>query len=384
MSVVSTVLDTILSQLYQVTSLTNKHYASKNDPTLDTVDQTLDDSLDSLVKYTRMEPFALIDSELMHIEILKDIQHMTLNILVAYYMQAISILNIGKGIQPTKLLSKINPKVTENIANDDCNDYVDHRFGLPTTEARTTRGASRGRINNNNTKNSGKYGSRYKMDSPSIVKVERGDIAIGHLLTFPFDTGYTTTDITINVTLDTIFCPPELMVDYISANNYNKDFYDRLRQLRAGRIAFWRDFVFATDLAKEHKKLLRMDPNNVLSEIIKRRSQGYRKAITGKGRSYGISNNAVIIDRRTMDKAEISLAGSIDDTFIRNKVFDDLSLLLLVVVDQEYEQITIYFRNKKHSHNITYNMLAKSKLDKLGTAVNDIAKAIASPSTPVF
>lgn len=87
-------------------------------------------SLVHFTKSTRVEPIALVDQQLVHLEYTKDVMQTLNSIFISYYLQAVSIaVNVGR-INVVKLLDSLNPQrdVTEANAT-----FLEGQFG---TESR--------------------------------------------------------------------------------------------------------------------------------------------------------------------------------------------------------------------------------------------------------
>ena len=56
------------------------------------------------------------------------------------------------------------------------------------------------------------------------------------------------------------------------------------------------------------------------------------------------ASNVAIITKETAKQIGQKLYGKIDTTAVRERIFNNSYLLLLVVVDEQYEQVTMYHR----------------------------------------
>lgn len=380
--ITSTLIDTILAVVAKrsTSSAGNVPPRTGKDRQGDVARQVSDDSYDSLTRETRVDPFCLLDTSLLNQSYTDDLLSTSLDILVAYYMQAVSILNVGKGVSPVTLLRKLNND-PGNLASESLKptDYPDNYvFGL-TTESRTSRGGGRTYDPNGPRPvpvNQGKHAG-------VPTEVSRSNQVVGKMLKIPFDTGEGIAEVLVNFYLDIINVPPPAMVNYMQLGKPSLSFSNRLRALRAGKIRLWRDFILAGDLVEDHKKLMLMDRNNIIKTIIERRAAGLKRAAEGGGRSYGVSSNCILVSTDTLDQVEASLGGPIEDEHVRATLFNELSLLVMAVVDKEFKRITFYYRNKPHGQTVSASAL-KSANSKGGINLEDFAKALASPKTPTF
>lgn len=369
--IISTLFDALLSKVFPKIGIPRE--------VTDTLNQIHDDSYDSLVKYTRVEPFCIIDNTLVDQTYTDPLYQVSLNILIAYYLQAVSLINVGNGIPPVRMLRKLSPEGSMLLDGQSLYPTVTgNAYGMLNTEAlqRTSRGNGRPTP----------VATEPRASGVKVNEVKKSNAVVGKSLTIDFDKGDErgTTPITINVRYNIVESPQDLLVSYLSEGSPDQSYVTRIRQLRAGRIRFWRDFVFATDLLDNHRKLLLMDKNNLLKSIIERRGKATAGAALGNGRNYGISSNCLIVSTSTLRQAEGILKGKIDNDSTRNSIFSTLSLLLLVVVDKEYERFTFYFRNNPNATTVSAKTLKSSMSDDKGDSLEALAKALAGNKPVTF
>lgn len=348
----------------------------------DTAQQISDDSYDSLVKNTRVEPFCIMDHTLVGLPYTETLYHVTLNILIGYYLQAVSLLNVGNGIPPVKMLRQLSPEggilSMESINTESF--YIGMLNDSMTTEA-TDRSGQKSRGDGR------RYTHRAVTEEPtvedgayvkktSVLEVKKSNILVGKTLTIDFDNGVRVAPINVTVRYDIIETPAPLIVDYLATGSPDQSFAVRLRQLRAGKLKFWSDFVFAGDLLDKQRQLMLMDKNNVIKNIVERRGKGLVNAASGGGRNYGISSNCLIISTSTLKQAEGILKGDISNDRVRTNLFNELSLLLLVVVDKEYERFTFYFRNKPMPTTVNLKVLKSGLGGDKEDSLEALAKAL--------
>lgn len=394
--VISTLFDAVLSKVLP-------RFGVPKEVT-DTAKQVRDDSYDSLVKNTRVEPFCILDSTLVDLPYTETLLHVSLNILTGYYLQAVSLLNHGNGIPPIKMLRRLSPEGSLKMFSEEKMQLgiANRRANSLTTEDRTSRGGGRPY---NKSKQSGSADKSQMMesskDSPTrspevdkeiipnteentgvgkvnIMEVKKSNLLVGKTLTIDFNTGDgKAIPITVGIRYDITETPPPLLIRHIAQGSPDSDFSTRLRKLRAGKIKFWSEFVFATDLLDDQRKLMLMDKNNLLSNIIKRRGAAQIGAATGGGRNYGVSSNCMIVSTTTMRQAEAVMKGDLSNSRVVESIFSTMSLLVLIVVDKEYERFTFYFRNKPIPTTVSAKVLKSGMGGDKEDSLEALAKALA-------
>lgn len=143
---------------------------------------------------------------------------------------------------------------------------------------------------------------------------------------------------------------------------------------RAGQLQFIRDIVMMQDLIDEHKKLLNKDTSGVYAEIMRRRRNNSVSEILTGNVSIGAASNIVVISKRTAQAVERMGNGRLSDFAFRQAIFNDSYVLLLFVVDEELERVTIYHRDNKIPTQMSLKELKNSNKGS-GPDVMEILKA---------
>lgn len=131
----------------------------------------------------------------------------------------------------------------------------------------------------------------------------------------------------------------------------------RLDALGAGEISFWKDFVFAQDIIKEHKKLLMKDESGLYQDVSGRVSGAYKRWMRDRTKGYGAFYNMVIIDSHTQNKIEAELGGSLNKKRYRDKLFNRNHVMLMAVMDLDFERVSLYTRDVDAVTNFGFNEL---------------------------
>ena len=398
--VISTLFDAILSKVLPKFGVPKE--------ATDTIKQVRDDSYDSLIKSTRVEPFCILDSTLTDLPYTETLLHVSLNILIGYYLQAVSLLNYGDGIPPIKMLRRLSPEGSMKMFSEErlhaelSSFYTRSLTPTEVTSQRKPHLRSKGNRSSlftprhlrsteavavvEDEKSDGKIADKSdeaKFGKASILEVKKSNLLVGKVLTIEFNSGKgSAIPINVNVRYDITETPPPLLVKHIAQGSPDSDFSTRLRKLRAGKIKFWSEFVFTTDLLDEQRKLMLMDKNNLLANIIKRRGTATVNAAAGGGRNYGVSSNCMIISTTTLKQAEGVMKGDLNSDRVRESIFKTMSLLTLIVVDKEYERFTFYFRNKPIPTTVSAKVLKSGMGGDKEDSLESLAKAL-SGNRPV-
>lgn len=158
---------------------------------------------------------------------------------------------------------------------------------------------------------------------------------------------------------------PEVVDGYIAAN-FAPPISVRWKQLKAGEISFWKDFIFALDLVKKQAKALKKDKHNILGDMLNRQHMALFKwwtdlasiLISNRG-SHNMANTMLITNKATFDRAcrenRINFAVKTQ----RQKFFNKTWSMIICVVDPLYNTVEMYFNGIDVKGTYTFNMINK-------------------------
>lgn len=393
---------------------------------------------DSLVRFTRatrVEPIALVDQRLVHLPYMGDVMQTMSSIFIGYYLQAVSLaVNVGR-INVIRLLDSLNPHrdvadasaafLTDSLAGKKPKfmSNESYMFGLPSMESVEkdpfVDAAIAAEI-----KKQKDAEDRYKADEDkaallkgvgdklnSFIEGKSGDVsasvnphAIGGSVSNKSDLQKLVTEATnlsvgklIEVTIDdegkkatfpimvrvisTIVNGPTLVHILSDQSRWYATAKERFHMWRAGQLEFVRDLVLCQDLIDEHRRALLNDKSGAYKEILERRAgNAVASAMTGTP-SVATASNIVVLSKQSAKEIEQATGGRFTDVKFRNRLFDRSYVMLMAVIDPEWEQITIYHRGIALP---TEMMLKELKATNKGTGpdISEILKAYQLGQSP--
>ncbi len=356
-------------------------------------------SLADISKIARVEPITLISSNLSGTKELYNILHGVLNIYAAFYLQAVHILSAQlSDVRILKILDKTNP---------------DRDMKTLLTSGYT---AMEGRDNNNvqtlslenckfklpmlKTDGSPKFAFESIFDedqgahlSSSIQKLETFEkmgAAVGKVIEVKFTVRGNDSKnsdevaIPVVVKLDNMIIPADVIDQILTANADEITLGSRFKDAIAGRIGFIKDFILCSDLIKSQKKTMIKDPTNYYNQLLKRiNNSRLYSALSGNISLAGISSIIVISEE---DEAYIQkqIGGKLTNTNTRNIIFNNTSCMCLVVVDKEWERVSIYIRDIDGFSQNSFESFKSSAQQGSGPQIQDILKAFTMGNAPSF
>lgn len=323
----------------------------------------------SLIEYTkptRVEPIVLMDDRVVGLSFTNDIMQSLTSIFSGYYLQAVALsVNVGR-VDVIKLLDKLNPNrsLDDNLVQGMTNfgnlrtafESIDsYAYGLPVPgeaiglehfglEADSLYdAATKAKKGDDKGTTGGKGGNEFG-DSIKLA-MDASNLSVGKLLEVEISDGDKKAVFPIAVRLIVTTAPSKGIIHTLSLGSTDKSFKARWHGWRSGQLEFIRDLVLAQDLVDAHKEGLLKDTSGIYSESLKRRNKNVLSAILSGNPSVATASNIVVMADSTRKELERNIGGRLQDFRTREKVFKNTYSMLMVVVDPEWETVTIYHRS---------------------------------------
>lgn len=346
-----------------------------------TLNQINEDSYADLAEPSRIDPLCMISKDLLTTDYYEDLLQVSTNLIGSYYVRALPFAYEGQGKVIAKVLNKLKPSRKFNAANYLAGESIDsplqdknytphsaneYTFGLPTmaTEARSV------------------VYSEEKQRAPEFDTPS--GLAVGKIIEvqIPTEDGVMI-PIKVNIQLLTTPIDTPLAVALMSNETVDSSWTERYYKWKSGRITFF-DLFTGASLVHHRKDVILSDENNLLTTISNRRKAGLFNATVNKDdQSYGVSTNIMIVSSTIADKAAKAHRGRMNDPRTREYIMDDLSILVLMVVDKAAEIVDVYYRNVDHGNTLTVRSLI-SVNNQDGPDMQEVLSALAVSKGATF
>ena len=175
----------------------------------------------------------------------------------------------------------------------------------------------------------------------------------------------------------------KIIVDILSSGLKNSGLKERYHRWREGELSLIKDLMFSQDLINEHKRRILKDSSNIyLSSTLRSRKNRIAAILTGRP-SIATASNIAIISESTKKELERAIRSRLDNFRSREKLFSEIYLMLLVVVDPDWDTITIYHRSIEHASTFTARDLKSTGGGKsTGPDIGDLLKAYSLGQNP--
>lgn len=351
-------------------------------------------SLADISKIARVEPITLISSNLTGTKELYNILHGVLNIYAAFYLQAIHILSAQLAdVRILKILDKTNPDrdmktlltsgytAYENL-NIKTLSLENCKFKLPMIATDKPSFAMESIFDED--ANNVLTSSTQKLET-----FEKLGSAVGKVMEVKFtvrgNDSKNSDEITIPVVvkLDNMVIPADVIDQILTANADEITLGSRFKDALAGRIGFIKDFILCSDLIKSQKKTMIKDPTGYYNQLMKRinNSRMY-SALSGNISLAGVSS-IVVISEEDESFVQKQIGGKLTNEHTREIIFNNTSAMMIVVVDKEWERVSIYVKDIDGFSQNSFDAF-KSMADKGNNNIADIIKAFSLNNAPSF
>lgn len=171
--------------------------------------------------------------------------------------------------------------------------------------------------------------------------------------------------------------------------NFSSSFWRRLKQVRAGEIRFFKDFILAFDQIEMHRKALQADKNGALARLLSRRQSNlfkYFRAVVGiDPENHNSANSILVVDQTTFDAACDQAGVNFNSVSDRNAFFRKSFTMMVVVVNPLYTNVTMYMNGIDAVANYSYKAItAGSSGDKKDFSLMEIMAAMNRNTAPRF
>ena len=330
-------------------------------------------ALSDLSRPARIEPMMLVEQSLQSQPYMEDVSKLALSVFTGYYMQAVSMLmNVGR-IDTLKVFDTLNP---ERSVAPSIKDYVwsqeAYADGLPTMSAFSQR-QEQGLLASLEAFDPGaaEQGAAV-VDDMTKKLYEAENLAVGKLINVELKDGDEKVKLPVIIRLLPAAMNGRSLTHIFTAGGRDS-WGERFELARAGLIRPIKDLFFGIDMLDEHRRALMNDTSGAYNKILDRRRENARKAILSGKVSAADASNIAVITADTAKEIGRGLYGDLKNKAVRDKVFDNSYLLLLLVVNEKWEKVTVYHRGLDVSTEYTFKEIKGAEKGK-GQDITEIFK----------
>lgn len=381
---------------------------------------------DSIVEYTRttrVEPVVYVDAGLVHLEYMSDVMQTLCALFSAYYLQAFSLsVNVGS-IDTVKLLDRLNPErdpllsasgvITAGLQGLGILATEAYAFGLPSPEGRS--GLA---VYGDNAKPLDTVLKRPVLAMENLVSLESFDsdeaaravvdgiintetssddiggsvktlnenvnLSVGRLLDVTIEQNGSRAAIPIQVRLRSTPMSSDDLVHILTKAKKDTGAKERYHGWRSGQLNFFRDVIMCQDLIDEHKEMLMNEAHSTMANGIKRNNANTLATIVSGRLSVANASSMMVFRHTTAATIEQNLGGRFKDFKFRENLFKKTYSMLMVVVDTEWDRVTIYTRSIEEPTIQSVKEMKQAGQKKNGVDIAEVFKAMSGGFAPTI
>lgn len=347
-------------------------------------------SLIEYTKSTRVEPIGLIDHTIADLPVMKELTLSVTSLFAAYYLQAVAVSTNINNVEVARILEKLNPSrdPIDSFGNilalesRNPNPFALPGFGLESkTPTVRFKPAKENNVYEHPEDELPVHSTAMTNETQKQIANLALNLSTGILLNVEIMVDENKATIPVSVRLITTLTDPMVLKQMVEYSAKDKSLKARYTGYRTGELSL-KDMMFATDLIDAHREALVKDKSGNYAEIIRRKNKNKLSGLIGMNPSVATASNIMIISKETADQIEGGIGGKLADYKIRQRVFKDTYLILMVIVDQRWEQVTIYHRGIQLPTQLSFRDLKSNGQGNLD--VNDMLKMYQLGRNPTF
>ena len=186
-------------------------------------------------------------------------------------------------------------------------------------------------------------GTSVKNAAKYVEKVN--NLAVGNVIDVTIAEDGKEAVVPVTIRLRVAGMPSDVMVQTLAVGGKDVTFRSRWRAWRAGEIGFWSDFVMAMDRVDAHRAAMMKDETGYYKAVYGRATNNQMtQAILKDGPSLSTASSIIVMTEQTAKDLERRISGELKNFKTRQGIFGHTYSMLMIIVDPDWESVTIYTR----------------------------------------
>lgn len=328
-------------------------------------------SLLDFIRVGQVTPMVIIDSDIRHNPTTKDILHVLSTLFTAYYMQALAYEDLIDDVRITQRLEKFNPAQSKPVFKG---------FGVESLGGYGLGGSKPGLEAYD--KDRGAESVFTKENTTELY--EDRSLAVGKTIIIKLHDragNARPTPVTIRMvpmTMDS----SAMLAAYSLGSRWNTE-AERKHRVNQGELHWLWDYWLKRDLIEEHRQALLKDKSGVYAALSSRRSSKLMSAIVNGEQSLAAAAAMCVMSAKTAKELERRLGGKLSNYKTREQLFESTGLMLLVVFDPNFDQMTFYYGGTPDASQLSTNEV-KASGKKQDVNVMELINTFMNKGAPSF
>lgn len=210
---------------------------------------------------------------------------------------------------------------------------------------------------------------------------ELADLSVGKIFNVEITDGMHQMTLPVSIRLMASAIPSGTLAQILSMGSEDTSVKERYHGWKSGRLEFIRDIILCQDLIDQHRKNLMDDKSGIYNDILKRNRSNQLTTLLSGTQSVATASNIAIISTDVAEEIEASVNGRLKDFKTRQQIFKKTYLMILIVIDKQFDRVTFYHRGINHATELGVRDL-KANNRGSGPDVSEILRAYQLGSAP--
>ena len=364
-------------------------------------------SLTDLVEMSRVEPEVIVDNDCANWEYLNETMQTLHSVFTGYYLQAATIFGSVNSVKVMNTLEKLNPNRKGDFFLNKSRESFDDGIAMPDGSWKLSNEAYKWSLpfdfdtgskvgysleafnatpftaNGKPTPANNKPKVLELLSNDAIKTTqEASTLSIGKLINVSFSDNDNDSKVVIPISIRLMvqYASSETVKNILSQYNFDNTAGERWHAWREGRISFIKDLILCQDMIDEKKRMMIKDKDGVFTNLVARMNNHKTTGLSGTP-SMAASSTIVVISTNTLEDLEYKLGGKIENNRIRTKIFESGYMMILAVVDKQFDMVTFYNRGVATGTTMSVRDMKISSKGS-GPDILDILKALGQGSAP--
>lgn len=298
-------------------------------------------SLVDYTKATRSEPITLISRELAAYHAISEIMQATVSIYSGFYLQSIAIAaNVGR-VDVIRTLDKVNPNRDPIEAGG---LWIEAGLSTESYQLPGLEPVQKSKASLESFRDHEDSAVTTRMDRNSIDMISAStSLAAGKVFNVEISDQGQTASIPVSVRLFVTPLERDILLNILTHASKDNSIKERFYGVKSGRLKLINDGIFALDLIREHRKTIMKDGSNQYQAILRRANKNRLSGALSLNPSVATASNIAIISQQDARVLEGQIGGKLKDFKVRSRIFNNTYLMLMIVVDTDYDMVTFYY-----------------------------------------
>lgn len=189
--------------------------------------------------------------------------------------------------------------------------------------------------------------------------------------------------IPVLVLITPAFTDQQTLVHIMEEGSGDRSLKERYYMAKGGQIAWGKDFLLQQDLAAKYRRTLAKDKSGIYMEMKERRQKNRLAALMSNRMSLAEAANIIIISKETERMVNRAIRGKLSDPKARAKIFSETYTMIIMVVDTQFEEVTIYYQGINEPTVSRFNKLKTAEKGK-GSDIGELMEAFLKSNVPAI